>query len=883
MKQYLAVKRAYPDAIVLFQLGDFYEMFFEDAVLGSRVLELTLTSRDKNQADPIPMCGVPQHAVKPYVRKLLDAGHKVAICDQVEDPKVAKGVVRREVTQLVTPGVVLDVDHLDAATNNYLAAVVADQEKFGIAALDLSTFELRLSEVTDLPAATDELARFGPKEILVDANLGEKMRTAIGLDAIVWHAPPSQCALDPEAARALLEEKGGASLNLLGVSSMPLAQQAGAMALAYAQMTQPTRTIPRCRVLPHSAEAHLQLDQAAIRNLELFSSLLEGKREGTLLSVIDETSTAMGGRMLKDWLARPLFSVDAISQRLDAVEQLVEQQDLRVQLRAQLKGIYDLERLTTRVALGLANPREVSRLGRSLRKIPAVFEVLREIEARERTRDKARTSDSGGVTQPQLLTVPDDNLADLADRIEKTLVEDPPMVVKEGGMIRRGVDNQLDQLIDLCEGGRSAILAIEARERDRTGISSLKVRYNKVFGYYIEITKSNLAQVPEEYHRKQTLVNAERFVTAELAEHEAKVLSAQERRYSLEIRLFEALRDSLAVEAERLSGIAQWVATIDTLAGLAEVAQQRDYVRPSVDNSLHVELTQSRHPVVECFLDPGQFVPNDVVIDADEGRMLIITGPNMAGKSTVMRQVALNVLLAQMGAFVPCKRARIGLVDRIFTRVGASDNLARGESTFMVEMKETAIITRHATKKSLVVLDEIGRGTATYDGISIAWAVAEHLYDAVQARTLFATHYHELCQLALSRPNIRNVNVAVKEWQDQVIFLYALAEGGASRSYGIEVARLAGLHPDLLNRARQVLHALEGKGEAEGLPCRTRRESDSEFDVAARTGNATGSAASHNESETLVGRLKQADVENLTPIEALNFVFELAQEARKLT
>lgn len=863
MRQYLELKAQHPDAILFYRMGDFYEMFFQDAVVAARALDLTLTTRDKKKPNPVPMCGVPHHAGKTYLRRLLEQGFRVAICEQVEDPKLAKGVVKREVVEVVTPGVVVDEEQLDARSNNYLVAVVPQGKRgqlWGVAAFDLSTGELRVTEVEE-GALADELARLRPSEVIYPATAAAALAPLREQVETSWQPASEELASSDRQARHLVSEKTGVSLQDVGLAERLPALRAAALALRYAEATRPGRGIPGCRLVVYEPSAHLQLDEPTLRNLEVFLSAIERRREGSLLSVIDQTVTAMGARLLRQELGLPLLEVAAIRRRHDAVEFLVGEPELREGLRVALRAIYDLERLTSRTVLQVVTPRELARLAQSLEELPAVYAQL------ERARSKALSR-----ALPELLCWPDDLLEDLAQRLGSLLADDPPPHTREGGIFRHGAHAELDEVIDLCEGGRAAILEMEAKLRERTGIGSLKVRYNKVFGYFIEITRSNLRNVPADFQRKQTLVNAERFVTDELADYEARVLGAQERRNALEQQLFGALVESVAGEAARLNACAERVAVLDLLAGFAEVAQLQGYVRPEVDESSVIEIVDGRHPVVERHLATGHFVPNDVHVDGDEERMLILTGPNMSGKSTIMRQVALITLLAQTGSFVPARRARIGVVDRIFTRVGASDNLARGESTFMVEMRETSGILRHATARSLVVLDEIGRGTATYDGISIAWAVAEYLHDRVRARTLFATHYHELCQLTEVKDAARNFSVAVQEWQGRVVFLRKLTPGGSSRSYGIEVARLAGLPKAVLDRSRQVLAALEGGEVVDDLPLRGRTREPTKSQLSLFGAAAGGAPAPRSDVER---ELRALDVNRLTPLEALNLISSL--------
>ncbi|MCC6746545.1 MAG: DNA mismatch repair protein MutS [Deltaproteobacteria bacterium] len=873
MRQYLEIKGQHPDAVVFFQLGDFYEMFFEDAVLASQALELTLTSRDKNKDDPVPMCGVPIHAAKGYARKLLDLGHKVAVCDQIEDPRLARGIVRRQVTQVMTPGLILDADHLDAKTNNYLVVLSGAAGGYGLAALDLSTFELRVTELEGDTALLDELGRLRPKELLYAPGLAPLVRAARSVAPGTREEETTSLFGDPATDAALLDDRCGASWHETSATGMSVGRGAAAAALRYAARSLPGYSLPSCRLLPYRPREHLQLDEAALRHLEIFESNLERRREGSLLSIMDLTLTAMGGRALRRELASPLLDVGAIRRRHDAVELLLERRELRQELRRRLREIYDLERLTARVVVEQATPRELGRLGLSLGQLPELGRLLREGVAQDLAREL-----------PEPLRLPEDHLEDLAGRIGSTLVDDPPIATGEGGLVRPGVNAELDALVHLCEGGKAELIAVEARERERTGIQSLKVRYNKVFGYYIEVTRANLKNVPHDYQRKQTVANAERFVTAELADYEARLLTAEERRGALERQLFEELRGAVARQERRLTAVAERVALLDVLCALAELAERRDYVRPEIDDGTLLELKDARHPVVEAALPVGEYVPNDISLDAEGERLLIITGPNMAGKSTALRQVALAVIMGQVGSFVPCRSARLGVVDRVFTRVGAGDNLARGESTFMVEMRETAAILRHATPRSLVVLDEIGRGTSTYDGLSIAWAVAEFLHDEIRARSLFATHYHELCLLPRVKPHAVNLSVAVEQWNDRVVFLRRLVPGGASRSYGIEVARLAGLRPEVVARARQVLAALEGKVVVDDLPLQGRvaeTVSDQLALFAAGACPSGGPARAPASAGSEVEReLRQLDVNRLTPLEALNILADLAARTR---
>ncbi|MDW8281529.1 MAG: DNA mismatch repair protein MutS [Myxococcales bacterium] len=891
MRQYLEIKARYPDCIIFFRLGDFYEMFFEDAVWAARALDLTLTTRDKNKEDPVPMCGVPYHAARQYIGRLIELGRKVAICEQVEDPRLARKIVRRAVTQVVTPGVVLEEEQLQPKAGHYLCAVAPGAGptagQVGVAHLDVSTGDFSATQMAapDLQPLLDELCRIEPRELLVvggqgDASalreeLARRLRIPAGETAA--HADSEDRALLVEAlGESAAELEAGAGPHL---SSWPLALAAAAACVRYARATQPAGTLPLVRLRLYRPDDEVVLDETSRTHLELFCTAMDRRRQGSLLSVIDETRTAMGGRLLRRWLAGPLRNVADIRARHDAVQWLVERHRLRAELLATLGQMYDLERLTGRLSLGLATPRDLLSLRRTLEGMPTLARLL----ASSLTDPEAGASPELGIGLPSLLDLGEDLCTDVAEQIAAAITDDPPVAWREGGFIRRGFHAELDELREIATHGRDHILRIEERERERTGIASLKVRYNRVFGYYIEITRANLGRVPADYTRKQTLAGAERFVTPELAELEARVLGADERRVQLELELLDELRRRLAPACPRLLGLAGRVARLDALAGLAEVAHRHGYVRPQVDDGLRIEIEDGRHPVVERLVASGRFVPNDTVLDPAAEQLLIITGPNMAGKSTLMRQVALICLLGQMGSFVPARRARLGVVDRIFTRVGAADNLAGGESTFMVEMRETAAILRGATRRSLVILDEIGRGTSTYDGLSIAWAVAEYLHDVIGCRTMFATHYHELCALAATHPRVRNFSVAVREWQGEIVFLYRLVEGAASRSYGIEVARLAGLPPAVLRRSREILAALEA-GEAGpvhgGLPAEGAQLAlfgDVHKPRRRRAGREPAPQLEGRERAVLE-RLRSLDCDGITPREALHLLGELAAQ-----
>jgi DNA mismatch repair protein MutS len=852
MRQYAEVKERYPDCILFFRMGDFYEMFFEDAVTASRILEITLTSRNKNSRDAIPLCGVPYHAGGAYIAKLIARGFKVAVCEQMEDPKLAKGVVRRDVVRVVTPGLVLDSENLQARENNFLASLVVRSGRFGFAFVDISTGEFRAAETRDREYFRAETAGLEIRELIIPEDLEDpELLAALAGDGercLVNRFPPER--FDPAEAIGLLRDHfGPEALVQSGVEDRPAMAAAAGAVLAYMSQTQKDSLVHINRLLPYESGSHLILDDVAKRNLELFETIVEGKRAGSLLQVLDQTVTSQGARRLRWWLHYPLRDPDRIRERLAAVSELCEEHLVRERLRAALRSVYDLERLGSRIAVGLANGRDLAALRTSLKSLPAVRALIAPFEARLLGEIHA------GI----------DEMPDVLDWIDRAIVDDPPLTIREGGIIREGYDADLDGLITITRDGRKWIAALEEKERQRTGIASLKVGFNNVFGYYIEVTRANARLVPPEYVRKQTLVNAERYINEELKGYEEKVLHAQERREAREYDLFIELRGRIAGQIRRIQETASRIADLDAVASLAEVAERHNYCRPEVDSEETIAITDGRHPVVERIAGAAGFVPNDVLLDLAANRLLIITGPNMAGKSTYIRQVALIVLMAQMGSFVPAAKARIGVVDRIFTRIGAADSLARGQSTFMVEMTEVADILRFATKRSLIILDEVGRGTSTFDGLSIAWAVAEHLHDAASlgARTLFATHYHELTELAVTKEGVRNYHIAVREWGEKIIFLRRITEGGTNRSYGIQVAQIAGVPEEVILRAKEILRNMEkGEFDEAGVPKIARgrkgvRRDDGQMSLFADPG------------ETVLGEIRRLDPERLTPLEAL--------------
>jgi len=871
MRQYTAAKQQHPGTLLFFRLGDFYELFFEDAVLVSRELQLTLTARDREKA--IPMCGVPYHAAEVYIQRLLRNGHRIAICEQMEDPKTAKTIVRREVTRVLTPGTALDPT-LDGSQNNFLAAVTPRiGDALGLAVLDLSTGDLRATEFTG-PAAPnailDELRRLQPSELLLPS--GQSLFDSTLLDdqaAALAELARTRTALDdwayaPDHALPLLTTQLGVhSLDGFGLAQHTAAACAAGALLHYVRHTQKAGAdagalghIQGLRYYEQSTT--LELDAVSVRNLELVEPLFSGEStKSTLFHTLDQCLTPMGKRLLRANILRPLIDPAEINARLDAVAELVSSIQHRDALRRALDCTLDLERLLSRVALDSAGPRDVLALGHTLARIPAILAAVAPLTS-ERWSQLAHGCDP---------------LADLASAIHATLADDPSLHLSDGNVIRAGVDADLDELRTLSHSGRTSIAAIESRERERTGIGSLKVRFNNVFGYYIEITKSNLASVPADYERKQTLVNAERFTTPELKEYETKILTAQERSLEIERRIFADLRRTLVAAAGRIRSTASRIAELDLLACFAHTAALRRYSRPQVDTSHTLEFTAARHPVVELRLEEigSRFVANSLHLDSDPAdtsasAVLLLTGPNMGGKSTYLRQAALLVIMAQMGSFVPADAMRCGLVDRIYTRIGASDNLSRGRSTFMVEMTETAAILNSATPRSLVLLDEMGRGTSTYDGLSLAWATVEHLHNSVGARTLFATHYHELTLLDERLPRLRNLRVTVKETPAGVVFLHTVEPGVAGKSYGIEVARLAGLPASVITRARQVLQLHE------------RAETQSIRESAATPAPSMQMTIFTPLSQRIIDRLQSTDVNALTPLQALNLLEELKRE-----
>jgi len=852
MNQYRELKARDPDALLLFRMGDFYEMFGEDAERGSALLGLSLTTRDKG-TNPVPMCGFPHPALESYLAKLVQAGQRAAVCEQVEDPKLAKGLVRREVVRVVTPGTLTDENLLDPRAANYLVAAVEAGGKLGLAWVELSTGRFALTGVsrTELP---DEVARLNPAETLVseihlDAPWARALR---GVPGLAVTTRPSWDFQAEQARSTLFDHFKTATLAGFGVDDEgPEVQAAGAL-IAYLRETQKSSLGHITRLTPYRRAEVLALDEMTRRSLELTRTLREAKRDGSLLAVIDRTVTPMGARLLSDWLTSPLTRADLIAERHDAVAELARDASMRADLRTTLGQAYDLERLAARVGTGRATPRDLVALAKTLALLPKI-----------KARLAARGSKRLGDLEAGLELCPEVRAA-----IDAAMVDDPPLALKEGGLIRPGYHPELDELHEIARGGKTWIARYQAEQVRRTGINNLKIAFNKVSGYYIEITHAQAAKVPADYLRRSTVKNAERYITPELKEYEDKVLRAEDRACELEHELFLTLRDRVAAESPRLIQAGAVLSQVDVLAALAELAVKQGYCRPEVVAEPVFEVESGRHPVLDCLMPPGEFVPNDTRLGPEAGTIVVITGPNMAGKSTYIRQVALLAVLAQMGSFVPAKRARLGIVDRLFARVGATDELSRGQSTFMVEMTETANILNNATPRSLVILDEIGRGTSTFDGISLAWSVTEHLHDHVGCRTLFATHYHELVDLEKTKPRLRNANVAVRESGGEIVFLHRIVPGGADQSYGIHVARLAGVPAPVLDRAREILAFLEKQhGPDPGPPSGPVRK--------VKTGRALQNSLFAALPDPLVAELQKADVETLTRETALELVKRL--------
>ena len=864
MQQYREIKDRHQNAILFFRMGDFYEMFYEDAEVASRALGLTLTSRNNGGATEVPLAGVPVKAASDYLRKLVQQGFRVAICEQTEDPRQAKGIVRREVIETITPGAAFADDLLDGMRNNFLCAINVDGERVGIAAVDLSTGEFRLA-VCLVQDADSAMARLSPREILVRRDSVTSIRS-IPDGALVTEREPWE--FDAAIAEGdIARHFSVASVEGLGIGDIdrPAVAAAGAL-MRYIRELQPGGVPHLARPVVERPGGTMPLDEMTRRNLELVESLRGGESGGTLLSVLDRTLTPMGSRLLRQWILTPLTDKTAIDSRLDCVELFAKDPIGRETVREALDGVRDIERLGSKAAAGRGTPRDLRALGDSVARLPALYSALETI------------SGGSGFDESPLAGIMSrwDACAEIASEIVGTIVERPPVAMGDEICIKAGIDPSLDEWRSLRDGGKDAIARIQLDERNRTGIQSLKVGYNRVFGYFIEITNSNSHLVPPDYQRRQTLTGAERYVTPALKEHEEKVLTAGERIEQRERELFEALRRKVGLEIRRLQCAAQITAELDVIASLAEAAERESYVRPVVTDGFDLCITAGRHPVVERMMPREKFIPNDIRLP-DNARMIILTGPNMSGKSTILRQTGLIVLMAQIGSFVPASAAEVGIVDRLFTRVGASDNLVRGQSTFMVEMSETSAILHTATEKSLVLLDEIGRGTSTYDGVSIAWSVSEYLHDKVKCKTVFATHYHELTQLPDELVAACNYSVEVKEVGDQVLFLHRLVAGGADRSYGIEVGRLAGLPPAVLERARKLLALFEGEEIVTALGGPQSRRSR----ASATTSSIDQFSLFGSTQHPLLDELRKIDPERLTPIEALSLLDRLVSQAKQ--
>ena len=855
VKQYMAAKAECMGSLLFFRMGDFYELFFEDALEAADLLDLTLTSRDApDKAKRVPMAGVPFRAVDSYVARVIKAGRTVTLCDQIEDPKDAKGIVKRAVIRTITPGTVMEPELLDDSANSYLGALNITADAAGLALVDVTTGEFLVARVEgDVERVlVDEITRMSPREVLVSRDIDSAFIHALRLrfPGVTFTSREPQ-EFDTSSAKAmLLELYGLGTLKGVGLEDEPIAAGCAGAVLAYVRQTQ-RGMVPQLRMpRRYSPLGYVVLDGNTQRNLELVESLVEKSRRGTLLAVLDRTRTNMGARRLRHWLLHPLLDVGEINLRLNAVENLVQATELRLELRETLREVADLERLMGRITSKAGNARDVKALGRSLGHVGPIRAQLEGAEAEM----------LAGLREAL------DPLEDICALIAQTIVDEPPLAMNEGNIIKDGHHAELDRLRGLVRGGKDWIAALQRDERERTGINTLKVGYNRVFGYYIEISAAQSKQAPPDYQRKQTLANAERYVTPMLKQREEEILTAQEKMQTLELELFAAVREQISAEARRIAQTADALASLDVLLSLADIAVTKDFNKPAVNNGREIRIQDGRHPVVEDLMPRGEFVPNDTHLEPEKAALQIVTGPNMAGKSTYLRQVALITLMAQVGSFVPAAAAEIGVVDRIFTRVGASDNLVRGESTFMVEMIETANILNTATEHSLLVLDEIGRGTSTFDGISIAWSVAEHIHDKIRAKTLFATHYHELTDLGTKLEHAKNVTVAVREWGDKVIFLYRIIDGGADHSYGIQVAKLAGLPPGVLTRARAILESLEtGNTAAVGLP-----EQMYLFQTAPAP-----------EDTVLQKELAKIDPDTLTPKEAHEFLYHLKHLANK--
>ena len=873
MQQYMAIKEQYKDCILFYRLGDFYEMFYDDALTASRELEITLTGKNCGQEERAPMCGVPYHAVDVYLNKLVAKGYKVAICEQAEDPKQAKGIVKREVIRIVTPGTNLSQQALDEGRNNYLMCLVYDNNQFGLAITDISTGDFYTTEVATLKELYDEIHRFSPSEIICNDSF---YMSGASLDDFKDRLHVSVSTLDTwymdeaVSVQKIKEHFKVASLDGLGLTDFPSGTLAVGALLLYLYETQKNTLDNLTKITPYRSGGYMIIDSATNRNLELIETLREKQKKGSVLWVLDKTKTAMGARLMRNWIEQPLIEKKKITARQDAVEELYNDMITREEIREYLNAVYDLERLVTRISYRTANPRDLIAFKTSLGMIPPVKQLLSQAKSAELKEIDERM----------------DCLEDIYDLIEKSIQDEPPIMIREGGMIKEGYNEDVDKFRLSRTEGKTWLAELEAREKEKTGIKNLRVRYNKVFGYYLEVTNSYKELVPEDWTRKQTLANAERYITPELKELEDMILGAEDKLAALEYDLYCEVRDSIGEQVVRIQETAKAIAHLDVLASLACVAQSNDYVRPSINTKGVIDIQGGRHPVVEKMNNNQMFIDNDTYLDNKNHRISIITGPNMAGKSTYMRQSALIVLMAQIGSFVPAKSANIGIVDRIFTRVGASDDLASGQSTFMVEMTEVANILRNATSRSLLILDEIGRGTSTFDGLSIAWAVVEHISNPklLGAKTLFATHYHELTELEGKLDSVNNYCIAVREQGDDIIFLRKIIRGGADKSYGIQVARLAGVPDSVIDRAKEIaswLEETEVTDKAKNLQVRTSAKKKEVVREAVPAEKQMSLFDIYPADHPVLKELAGLDVSNMTPIQALNTLYELQKRLKE--
>ena len=857
MTQYLKTKEEYEDCILFYRLGDFYEMFFDDAIKASKELEITLTGKDCGLSERAPMCGVPFHSASVYIAKLIEKGYKVAICEQVEDPKTAKGIVKREVIRVVTPGTVVDEELLDEKNNNYLAVIYSQRDKYGFAVSDISTGEIYTTEISGADEALNEIARYEPKEILLNSDAAEKLSAQVELR---FHITPDECTDDffenSKFEKNILQQFGENSLSEIALDTKPYAVRAVGAMIAYLEHTQKTSLTYLNTINTYEVNQYMDIDVNTRRNLEITETMRDKVKRGSLLWVLDNTETSMGARLLKQWIEKPLINPIEINKRLYSVKELTENIMLRDDLSAVLSGTYDISRIISRISLGTVTPKDLIALKMTLLQLPELEYTL------------------SNVKSPMLgdMRKNFDLLEDVCDLLERAINDEPPALLRDGNVIKEGFNEEIDNLRIAMRDGKKWLAALENEERESTGISKLKVGYNKVFGYYIEITKSAIKDVPDYYIRKQTLANCERYITPKLKEIENTILGASEKIVTLESYVFEQVRTSVSEEIERLKNAAHIIATTDVLLSLAQTAYKNNFTMPEISDNGKIEITDGRHPVVEKMSKNSMFVPNDTLLNNDDDRMIIITGPNMAGKSTYMRQVALITLMAQIGSFVPAKSAKIGIVDKIFTRVGASDDISSGQSTFMLEMTEVSHILKNATSKSLIILDEIGRGTSTFDGLSIAWAVVEYIQNKhkIGAKTLFATHYHELTELEEELDGVKNYRIAVKKRGDDITFLRKIVRGGADDSYGIEVAALAGVPKEVINGAKKILKKIEND---EIVVEHTAKKHE---DATNQIGFGDGIA---NE---IADELKNMDVTTYTPIEAMNKLYELANRAKEI-